>query len=79
MAQSRVNLNFKSVAFDLYMVEKQLSELMADWGETAFDIDNVLVRHVSYYIKYYTVQNVDKSNKMIRRSEKYLHHIKQVF
>lgn len=79
MAQSRANLNFKSVEFDLYMVEKQLTELMVDWGETAFEVDDVLVRHVSYYIKYYTVQNIDKSNKMIRRSEKYLHHIKMVF
>jgi hypothetical protein len=70
MAQNRVNLNLKPVAFDLNTVEKQLTEMMADWGETAFDVDDALVRHVSYFIKYYAVQNVDKSNNIIRRSEK---------
>jgi len=79
MAQNRVNLNFKPVAFDLNTVEEQLTELMDDWGETSFDADDVLVRHVSYFIKYYTVQHVDKSNKIIRRSEKYLHYIKKTF
>ena len=79
MAQNHVDLDFKSVEFDLYTVEKQLTEMMADWGETAFDVDDVLVRHVSYFIKYYTIQNVDKSNNMIRRSGKYLHHIKNIF
>ncbi|WP_245568988.1 transglycosylase SLT domain-containing protein [Desulfobacter curvatus] len=79
MAENRVNLNFKHVAFDLNTVEKQLTEMMADWDETAFEVDDELVRHVSYFIKYYTVQNVDKSNKMIRRSEKYLYDIKKAF
>ena len=78
-AQNRVNLNFKPVAFDLNTVEVQLTEMMDDWGETAFDVDDVLVRHVSYFIKFYTVQHVDKSNKIIRRSEKYLHYIKKTF
>ena len=78
-AQNRMDLNFKPVAFDLDTVEKQLTEMMADWGETAFDVDDVLVRHVSYFIKYYTVQHVDKSNRIIRRSEKYLHYIKKTF
>lgn len=79
MSENRVNLNFKPLTFDLNTVEKQLNEMMADWGETAFDVDDLLVRHVSYFIKYYTVQNVDKSNKIIRRSEKYLHYIKKIF
>lgn len=79
MAQNRVNLNLKPVAFDLNTVEKQLTEMMADWGETAFDVDDALVRHVSYFIKYYAVQNVDKSNNIIRRSEKYLYDIKKIF
>ncbi len=79
MPENRVNLNFKPVTFDLTTVEKQLKDMMADWGETAFNVDDVLVRHVSYFIKYYTVQNVDKSNKIIQRSEKYLHYIKRTF
>jgi len=79
MSENRVNLNFKPLTFDLDTVEKQLKEMMADWGETAFDVDDLLVRHVSYFIKYYTVQNVDRSNKIIRRSEKYLHYIKKTF
>ncbi|NDY72205.1 lytic murein transglycosylase [Desulfobacter hydrogenophilus] len=79
LSENRVNLNFKPVAFDLNTVENQLTELMADWEETAFTVDDVLVRHVSYFIKYYTVQHVDKSNKIIRRSEKYLHYIKKTF
>nr|WP_320016869.1 transglycosylase SLT domain-containing protein [uncultured Desulfobacter sp.] len=72
-------MNFKPLTFDLNTVEKQLKEMMADWGEAAFDVDDLLVRHVSYFIKYYTVQNVDRSNKIIRRSEKYLHYIKKTF
>ena len=52
MAENRVNLNFKPLTFDLNTVEKQLTEMMADWGETAFDVDDLLVRHVSYFIKY---------------------------
>jgi len=79
MAQNHVNLNLKPVAFDLYTVEKQLTDMMADWGETAFEVDDVLVRHVSYFIKYYAVEHVDQSNKMIRRSEKYLRYIKKRF
>ena len=77
MAQNHVNL--KPVVFDLYTVEQQLTDMMADWGEPAFEVDDVLVRHVSYFIKYYAVAHVETSNKMIRRSEKYLHHIKKTF
>nr|WP_319493254.1 transglycosylase SLT domain-containing protein [uncultured Desulfobacter sp.] len=77
MAQNHVNL--KPVAFDLYTVETQLTDMMADWGETAFEVDDVLVRHVSYFIKYYAVAQVETSNMMIRRSEKYLHDIKKIF
>lgn len=79
MAENRMNLKFNHVAFDLNTVEKQLTDMMADLGETAFDVDDELVRHVSYFIKYYTVQNVEKSNNMIRRSEQYLYDIKKTF
>jgi soluble lytic murein transglycosylase-like protein len=79
MAQNRMDLNFKPVVFDLYTIEKQLTEMMADWGETAFDVDAALVQHVSYFIKYYAVQRVDRSNKIIRRSQKYLYEIKKRF
>ena len=79
MGQNHVSLNLQPVAFDLYTVEKELTRMLADWGETAFEVDDVLVRHVSYFIKYYTVAHVDKSNKIIRRSEKYLRYIKKRF
>nr|WP_319393742.1 transglycosylase SLT domain-containing protein [uncultured Desulfobacter sp.] len=79
VAQNHVNVNLKPVAFDLYTVEKELTQMMADWGETAFEVDDVLARHVSYFIKYYAVAHVDKSNKIIRRSEKYLRYIKKRF
>lgn len=67
------------LAFDLDTVEKDLNVLLTDWGETAFHIDDVLTRHVSYFLKYYAVQDVERSNRAIRRSDKYLHYIKNVF
>lgn len=33
MPENRVNLNFKPVTFDLTTVEKQLKDMMADWGK----------------------------------------------
>lgn len=67
------------IAFDLNTVEKQLKQLVKDWGEVNFQVDDVLVRHVSYYIKYYAVQDVERSNQAILRSETYLPFIKYIF
>ncbi len=62
-------------AFGLAAVKQELKNLLKDWKEVEFHVDDVLIRHVSYYIKYYAVEDVDRSNKAIRRSEEYLHHI----
>ncbi len=66
-------------AFGLTAVKKELKSLLTDWKEVEFHVDDVLVRHVSYYIKYYTVEDVVRSNKAIRRSEECLHTITCIF
>lgn len=80
-ALSEINLQprFQPTAFDLNSVENELGNMLEAWKEPAFQIDDVLVRHVSYFIKYYTVANVEKSNIIIQRSEKYLYYIKYIF
>gem|GEM_PF-1348815 len=60
-------------------VKAALESMFADWGETAFAVDDVLVRHMIYFIKFFAFCEVDKTNHAIERSRRYLPYITQVF
>lgn len=72
-------LRFRPLLYELDSIKMQLKRLLADWGETEFQVDDTLIRHVSYFIKYYTVEDVERSNRAIQRSRKYLRNIKNTF
>ena len=61
------------------IIQSALIEMLEDWGEPAFEVDDVLVRHVSYFYKYYSIIDYKRSNRAIRRSQKYLPYIIKVF
>ncbi len=60
-------------------IKKALSDMLDDWGESAFEVDEELVRHVSYFYKYYLIVDYTQSNTTIKRSENYLPFIIEVF
>ncbi|MCP4348570.1 MAG: transglycosylase SLT domain-containing protein [Desulfobacterales bacterium] len=60
-------------------IRNALADMLDDWGESAFEMDEELVRHVSYFYKYYLIVDYARSNAIIKRSEKYLPFIIEVF
>lgn len=60
-------------------IKKGLTEMLDAWGETAFEADDELVRHVCYFYKYYAIAYSAYSNSTIRRGRRYLPHITKVF
>ncbi|KPA10079.1 Lytic transglycosylase-like, catalytic domain protein, partial [Candidatus Magnetomorum sp. HK-1] len=54
-------------------------QLLDDWGEPAFAIDEALIQHVSYFYKYYSVISHKRSNRAIIRGRKYLPEIIKIF
>jgi len=61
------------------IIRNALIEMLDDWGEPAFEVDEILVRHVCYFFKYYSVKDYQRSNRAIKRSHKYLPYIIDVF
>jgi len=70
---------FKNWPIKRSIIKAALIEMLEDWGEPAFEVDDVLVRHVSYFYKYYSVINYKRSNRAIKRSHQYLPYIIKVF
>ncbi|MDM8516642.1 transglycosylase SLT domain-containing protein [Desulfobacterales bacterium HSG16] len=60
-------------------IHQALAEMFETWHETAFSIDDELVRHVFYFYKYYSVIERVGSNKVIERSKKYFPGILPIF
>jgi hypothetical protein len=56
-----------------------LESMLADWGETAFVVDDALVRHVSYFAKFFAFCDREETNRAIARSRKYLPRVCEVF
>jgi soluble lytic murein transglycosylase-like protein len=69
----------KKWPFSRKALKKELVDMLEDWGESAFEVDDELVRHVVYFYKYYAIKDFEKSNRTIQRSRKYLPYILQVF
>ena len=65
--------------FDKASIENELVQVLEDWGETAFEVDDTLTRHVAYYFKYYVIADSSRTNRAIARSEKHLPYIVGVF
>jgi len=61
------------------VIRKELIDMLEDWGETAFEVDDILVRHVCYFFKYYSVKDYQRTNRAIKRSNQYLSYIIGVF
>ena len=71
--------SFKKWPLKRTIIKEELEKMLEDWGEPAFVVDDVLVRHVSYFYKYYSVVDYQRSNRAIQRSEQYLPYIIKVF
>ena len=56
-----------------------LESMLTEWGETAFVVDDVLVRHVSYFAKFFALCDREETNRAIARSRKYLPRVCEVF
>jgi hypothetical protein len=60
-------------------IKSGLEVMLSDWGETAFAVDDTLVRHVGYFIKFFALCNTAYTNSVLERSRKYLPYVRQVF
>ncbi len=60
-------------------IRPALESMLTDWGETAFVVDDVLVRHVSYFAKFFGILDRNETNRTIARSRKYLPRVCEVF
>lgn len=56
-----------------------LESMLAEWGETAFSVDETLVRHVSYFVKYFALCETEKTNRALERSRKYMPYVGDAF
>ncbi|MCE5333668.1 MAG: transglycosylase SLT domain-containing protein [Desulfobacteraceae bacterium] len=61
------------------MVKSALEAMLSDWGEAAFAVDDALVRHVSYFIKYYVLCDTERTNRAFERSRRYMPFIRDAF
>ena len=64
---------------DRQVIQTALINMLDDWGEPAFEVDIELVRHVSYFFKYYSVIDYQRSNRAIERSQQVLSYIRDTF
>jgi len=61
-------------------IEEMLIEMIIkDWQETKFHIDDELVNKVHFFVKYYSVKYMERTNRTIKRSKKYMFYIKNIF
>ena len=60
-------------------VKNVLEAMLSEWGETAFAVDDTLVRHVSYFVKFYALCDTEKTNRAVERSRKCMPYIRDVF
>ncbi len=60
-------------------VKNVLEAMLSEWGETAFAVDDTLVRHVTYFVKFYALCDTEKTNRAVERSRKYMPYIRDVF
>lgn len=65
--------------FDRVTIRRGIADLFDEWHETAFAIDAELVRHVSYFYKYYSIIDRHGTNEIIERSREYLPGIQKIF
>ncbi len=60
-------------------IREGLYLLFEQWDEAALNIDEELVRHVSYFYKYYSIVDPHGTNRIIERSRKYYPAIRKIF
>jgi hypothetical protein len=60
-------------------IREGLYLLFDRWNEAALNIDEELVRHVSYFYKYYSIIDPHGTNRIIERSRKYYPEIRKIF
>lgn len=60
-------------------IREGLYLLFERWDEVTLNIDEELVRHVSYFYKYYSIIDPHGTNRIIDRSRKYYPAIRKIF
>ncbi len=60
-------------------VRVKLIHMLDQWGETAFVVDETLVRHVCYFYKYFSLIDGDNTNRILARARVYLPDILRIF
>ncbi len=61
------------------LVRRGIADLFHRWNETAFGVDEELVRHVCYFYKYYSVIDRTGTNEILQRSREFLPDIRSIF
>lgn len=64
---------------DTQAIKTTLGVMLSDWGDASFAVDDVLTQHVSYFAKYFTLCETEKTNRALERSRKYLPRIQEIF
>jgi hypothetical protein len=67
------------VLLDPESTRAALEAMLSDWGERAIRVDDALVQHVSYFLKYLALCERESTRATLERSKKYFPKIKQVF
>ncbi len=65
--------------YDRDTIRQGLRSLFDRWGEATLAVDEELVRHVSYFFKYYTIIDRHGTNTIIGRSRKFYPEIRKIF
>lgn len=60
-------------------IRKSLETMFREWEEKDFAVDEELLRHVSYFVKYFVFLNTEQTNRALRRSRAYLPGISRAF
>jgi hypothetical protein len=67
------------VLLDPESTRAALEAMLSDWGESVIRVDDALVQHVSYFLKYLALCERESTRATLERSKKYFPKIKQVF
>lgn len=67
------------VLLDPESTRAALEAMLSDWGESTISVDDALVQHVSYFLKYLALCERESTRAALERSKKYFPKIKQVF
>lgn len=64
---------------DESVMRMSLETMFREWEERNFAVDEELLRHVSYFVKYFAFVDAEKTNRALRRSCTYLPGISRAF